>query len=67
MLTRQDFVPDLTADGDLLFTFSSNILDFRRSVRLIKNLARGTKTSLCSKRFRLVSELNETVEGDFRF
>ena len=35
--------------------------------RLINNLARGTKTSLCSKRFRLVSELNETVEGDFRF
>ena len=26
----QDFLPDRTADGDLLFTFSSNILDFRR-------------------------------------
>ena len=35
--------------------------------RLIKNLARGTKTSLRSKRFRLVSEQKETVEGDFRF
>ena len=31
ILTRQDFLPDRTADGDLLFTFSSNILDFRRS------------------------------------
>ena len=31
-LTLQDFLPDRTADGDLLFTFSSNILDFRRSV-----------------------------------
>ena len=35
--------------------------------RLVKNLARGTKTSLRSKRFRLVSEQKETVEGDFRF
>ena len=25
ILTRQDFLPDRTADGDLLFTFSSNI------------------------------------------
>ena len=32
ILTAQDFLPDRTADGDLLFTFSSNILDFRRSV-----------------------------------
>ena len=31
ILTRQDFLPDRTADGDLLVTFSSNILDFRRS------------------------------------
>ena len=31
-LTRQDFVPDRTADRDLLFMFSSNILDFRRSL-----------------------------------
>ena len=31
ILTRQDFFPDRTAYGDLLFTFSSNILDFRRS------------------------------------
>ena len=30
-LTRQDFLPDRTADRDLLFIFSSNILDFRRS------------------------------------
>ena len=30
--TRQDYLPDRTADGDLLFTFSSNILDFRRSL-----------------------------------
>ena len=32
ILTRQDFFPDRTADGDLLFTFSSNILDFQRSL-----------------------------------
>ena len=32
ILIRQDFLPDRTADGDFLFTFSSNILDFRRSV-----------------------------------
>jgi len=31
-LTRQDFLPDNTADRDLLFIFSSNILDFRRSL-----------------------------------
>ena len=31
ILTRQDFLPDRTADGDLLFTILSNILDFRRS------------------------------------
>ena len=28
ILTRQDFLPDRTTDGDLLFTFSSNILVF---------------------------------------
>ena len=32
ILSRQDFLPDRTADGDLLFTFSSNILDFQRSL-----------------------------------
>ena len=37
-LTRQDFLPDRTADRDLLFIFSSNILDFRRSLSsYIKN------------------------------
>ena len=28
ILIRQDFLPDRTADGSLLFTFSSDILDF---------------------------------------
>ena len=32
ILTRQDFLPDRITDGDLLFIFSSNILDFRRSL-----------------------------------
>ena len=32
ILTRQDFFPDRPADGDFLFTFSSNILDFRRNL-----------------------------------
>ena len=31
-LTRQDFLPDNTADGELLFIFSGNILDFRRNL-----------------------------------
>ena len=30
--TREDFLPDCTADSDLLFTFSRNILDFQRSL-----------------------------------
>ena len=38
ILTRQDFLPDHTADGNLSFIFSSNILDFRRShLSYIKN------------------------------
>ena len=32
VFTGQDFFPDRTADGALLFTFSSNNLDFRRSL-----------------------------------
>ena len=32
ILTRQDFLPDRTAYRDLLFIFSSNILDFQRSL-----------------------------------
>ena len=32
ILTRQYFLPDRTTDGDLLFTFLSDILDFRRSL-----------------------------------
>ena len=31
-LTRQDFLPDRTSDRDLLFIFSSNILDFRKGL-----------------------------------
>ena len=31
-LTRQDFLPDRTADGDLLFIFSGNISNFRRNL-----------------------------------
>ena len=32
ILARQDFLSDRTADGDLLFIFSSNTLDFRRNL-----------------------------------
>ena len=32
ILTRQDFLPGSTANGDLLFIFLSNILDFQRSL-----------------------------------
>ena len=40
ILTRQDFLPDRTADGVLLFIFSSNILDFcdRRSLSSYINI-----------------------------
>ena len=32
ILTRQDFLPDRTADRDLFFMFSSYILGFQRSL-----------------------------------
>ena len=32
ILTRQDFLPDHAADGNLLFIFSSNMVEFRRSL-----------------------------------
>ena len=35
ILTRQDFFPNRSAEGDLLFTFSSNIFDFKEVFRLI--------------------------------
>ena len=38
ILTRQDFLPDHTADGNLSFIFSSNILDFRRSLSSYINI-----------------------------
>ena len=34
IFTRQDFLPDRTADGDLFFTFSSNVFDFEEAFRL---------------------------------
>ena len=37
--------PDGTADGDLLFTFSYNILDYRRSLSSQLKFGSGTKTS----------------------
>ena len=40
-----DFLPDRTADGELLLTFSSKLSStFEEVLRLIKNLARGTET-----------------------
>ena len=50
ILTQQDFLPDRTADGDLLFTFSSNILDFRRS--LSSYLKFGSRRGDSSKFYR---------------
>ena len=44
ILTQQDFFPDRTVDGDLLFTFSSNILDFQRSLSSYLKFAGGTKS-----------------------
>ena len=50
ILTRQDFLLDHTADGDLLFTFSSNILDFRRSLSFYLKiwLAKGRLIAILS-------------------
>ena len=42
ILTRQHFLPDRTAHGDLLFIFSSRLL--KNSFVLYKHLARGSKT-----------------------
>ena len=43
ILTRQDFLPNHTADGDLLFT--SNILDFQRSLSPLLNFGSRNKGS----------------------
>ena len=45
MLTRKDFLPDGTADGDLFFPFSCNILHYRRSLSSQLKFGSGTKTS----------------------
>ena len=45
ILTRQDFLPDRTADRDLLFIFSSNILDFRRSLSSYLKFGSGHEDS----------------------
>ena len=50
ILTRQDFFPDRTADGDLLFTFWSNILDFWRS--LLSYLKFGSRNEDSSRIYR---------------
>ena len=58
ILTRQDFLPDRTTDGDTLFTFSSNILDFRRSLWSYLKFSSRHKDSLqfyqksCSAHFK---------------
>ena len=44
-LTRQDFLPDRTADGDLLFIFSGNILDFRRNLSSYLKCGSGQEDS----------------------
>ena len=70
ILTRQDFLPDRTADGDLLFTFSSNILDFQRSLssylkfgsrhegRLATRKSRSARFKNSFSNVKLVSEVN---------
>ena len=59
ILTRQDFLPDRTADGDLLFTFSSNILDFQRHEgRLATRKFRSARFKNSFSNVKLVSEVN---------
>ena len=58
ILTRQDFLPDRTTDSDLLFIFSSNILDFWRSLWSYLKFSSRHKDSLqfyqksCSAHFK---------------
>ena len=58
ILTQQDFLLDRTTDSDLLFTFSSNILDFRRSLSSYLKFSSRHKDSLqfyqksCSAHFK---------------
>ena len=63
ILTRQDFLPDRTADGDLLFTFSSNILDFRRSfLSYLKFGSRHEDSSrFCSNQGRLATRKSRSA------
>ena len=70
ILIRQDFFPVRTADGDLLFTFSSNILDFQRSLssylkfgsrhegRLTTRKSRSARFKNSFSNVKLVSEVN---------
>ena len=67
ILTRQDFLPDRTADGDLLFTFSSNILDFRRSFSsYLKFGSRHEDSSrFCSQQGRLATRKSRSARFSF--
>ena len=59
--SRQDFLPDRTADGDLLFTFSSNILDFRRSFSSYLKFGSRYKDSSRFCRYRAASRPENLV------
>ena len=61
ILTRQDFLPDHTADGDMLFTFSSNILDFRRSFSSYLKFGSRHKDSSRFCRYRAASRPENLV------
>ena len=54
-LTRQDFLPDRTADRDLLFIFSSNILDFPRSLSSYIKIWLAVRSSL--KRLKDINKM----------
>ena len=55
ILTWQDFLPNHTADGDLLFIFSSNTLDFLRN--LSSYLKFGSRHEDLSRFYRLQGRL----------
>ena len=64
-LTRQYFLPDLTANRDFLFTFSSNILDFRRS--LSSYLKFGSRHEDSTRFYRLQDRLVTRKSRSARF
>ena len=65
IMTRQDFLPDRTADGDLLFIFSSKTLDFQRN--LSPYLKSGSRHEHLSRFYRQLGRLATRKSLSARF